>query len=228
MIKWIIFGLLVVICIWGNYRLEEERVNARQDSTQDQSIETSAKEPEVERAAAAIEPPNQETVVTKVELLKEILASKNDNDPRMDTELKDLTAVEKDALVEVYRDLRAEKLNDKGTIVFLVGRELNRPEDAEFLKSVLSEEPCLSLDNCGITNPETDPHMDSVNNVTLNYPQMVALNRIKTFLQTQDLQTINPGILSHLIDATKIGQSSDVGMIKNASNEIAEILESKK
>lgn len=147
--------------------------------------------------------PSAVTTKEKVSTLKEILASKNDNDPRMDTELKNLSNEDKDALVSMYNDLKPERLNDKGTIAFLIGREMTRPEDAEFLKNILSEEPCLSLENCGVTNAGNDPHMDSVNNVTLSYPQIVALNRIKNFVQSQDLQNVNPNILAHLTDAAK-------------------------
>ncbi|MES2768178.1 MAG: hypothetical protein V4596_03450 [Bdellovibrionota bacterium] len=160
----------------------------------------------------------------KISILKEILAGKNDNDPRMDTDLKNLSNEDKDALVDMYKDLKAESLNDKGTIAFLIGRELTRSEDAEFLKNILSEEPCLSLENCGVTNSQRDPHMDNVNNVTLSYPQIVALNRIKTFVQTQDLQTANSNVLNHLIDAVKIGQNSKIPMVQDRSKEIANLL----
>lgn len=228
MFKKILAVVIVLGCMWGSYQFEIEK-KASQYTMDEENFE-SLDQVEVEvadRRAASVEEVQITATAKKIKVLKEILALKNDNDPRLDTELKNLTNEDKDALVQVYKDLKPESLNDKGTIVFLIGRELTRPEDAEFLKNVLSEEPCLSFDNCGITNPETDPHMDSVNNVTLNYPQVVALNRIKSFIQTQDLQTVNPGILSHLVDATKIGQSSKVNMVKNRSQEIAEILSKK-
>ena len=165
-----------------------------------------------------------ESTKKKITILKDILTTKNDNDPRMDTELKNLSSEDKDALVSMYQNLKSESLNDRGTIVFLIGRELNRAEDAEFLKSVLSEEPCLSLENCGVTNSQTDPHMDSVNEVSLNYPQVVALNRMKNFLETQNLENVNPTILSHLADASKIGENSKIGMVQSRSKEISYLL----
>lgn len=221
--------LLAMGCIIAIYNLDTQNEPSAPDVVEQATLEEEViVAPESERQVAQTTPQETWATAQKVSTLKEILATKNDNDPRLDTELKNLTNSDKDALVNVYRDLKPESLNDKGTIVFLIGREMTRPEDAEFLKAVLSEEPCLSFDNCGVTNAQTDPHMDSVNNVTLNYPQVVALNRIKTFVQTQDLQTVNPSILSHLVDATKIGQNSNVQMVKSRSHEIAEILKRKK
>lgn len=164
------------------------------------------------------------STLKKISTLKEILASKNDNDPRMDTEFKNLSDEEKDALVGMYQDTKPENLNDKGTIAFLIGRDMTRPEDAEFLKNILSEEPCLSLENCGITNGQSDPHMDSVNNVTLNYPQVVALNRIKAYVETHNPQNSNPSILNNLMDAIKIGQNSKIPMVQSRSKDIANLL----
>lgn len=165
-----------------------------------------------------------QATLKKISTLKEILTSKNDSDPRMDTVLKNLSNEDKDALVSVYQTMKPESLNDKGTIAFLIGREITRPEDTEFLKNILSEEPCLSLENCGITNGETDPHFGAVNEVTLNYPQVVALNRIKTYVQNHDLQKLNPSILNDLMDAAKIGQNSKIPMVQNRSKEIANLL----
>lgn len=181
---------------------------------------------ETQKSLAGTPPANQysESTLKKISTLKEILASKNDNDPRMDTELKNLSSEDKDALVNMYQDMKPESLNDKGTIAFLIGREMTRPEDAEFLKNILSEQPCLSLENCGITNGQSDPHMDAVNDVTLNYPQIVALNRIKTYVQTHDLQNSNPNILNHLMDAVKIGQNSKIPMVQARSEDIANLL----
>lgn len=218
---------LAVGCILAIYNLKTP-TKTSQDMQEQVTVVEESIVPVTDVAQVSVAPKVEATSIKKVATLKEILSSKNDNDPRLDTEFKNLSNEDKDALVGFYRDLKAESLNDKGTIVFLIGREISRPEDAEFLKAVLSEEPCLSLDNCGVTNAEKDPHTDSVNNVTLNYPQVVALNRIKNYVQTHDLQTVNPSLLSHLIDATKMAQNSNVAMVKNRAEEVADILKQKK
>lgn len=163
----------------------------------------------------------------KVTLLKSILETNNDNDPRLDSEFRNLSEEDKEALTSMYESMRPESLNDRGTIVFLMGREITRPEDAEFLKRVLSEEPCLSLSNCAIPNAARDPHMDSINDSTLSYPQLVALNRIKSFIGHNDLKNVNPSILSHLADAAKIGQNSRIPLVQARANEIISILEAR-
>lgn len=226
--------VLAVFCILAIYNLKTPTSDVQTDEVLDNATlveetivpsEIESEITELERGIAA--QAGSQSTQAKISTLKEILASKNDNDPRMDTDLKNLSNEDKDALVSMYNDLKPERLNDKGTIAFLIGREMTRPEDAEFLKNVLSEEPCLSLENCGITNAGNDPHMDSVNNVTLSYPQMVALNRIKNFIQSQNLENVNPGILSHLSDASKIGQNSKIPMVQDRSKEIAALLNSK-
>ncbi len=229
MTKKAVLIILAIFCIVAIYNLKTPSSQTTSSEVTDEvtlaeevivPAETSIEIAPAAQAQSGYSP----ATLRKISVLKEILAEKNDNDPRMDTDLKNLSNEDKDALVDMYKDLKAESLNDKGTIAFLIGRELTRPEDAEFLKNILSEEPCLSLENCGVTNSERDPHMDNVNNVTLSYPQIVALNRIKTFVQTQDLQTANSNVLNHLIDAVKIGQNSKIPMVQDRSKEIANLL----
>lgn len=228
--KNIVLVVLIAVAVLMIYKFRTPAVIA-EEGTGETAISTPASilaEEEITMAQEAPSEPMTETTQRKISTLKEILATKNDNDPRMDTDLKNLSNEDKDALVRMYQDLKSESLNDKGTIVFLIGRDMNRPEDAEFLKSVLSEEPCLSFDNCGVTNPQTDPHMDAVNDVSLNYPQIVALNRMKTYLASQNIDNVNPTILNHLMDAVKIGQTSKVGTVQARSNELSNLLTKKK
>lgn len=225
--------ILVIGCFLAIYKLRTPKAEITQFQAQEsalikEKIIVPANEI-IQKSPAYVQVANSkysQATLKKISTLKEILASKNDSDPRMDTELKNLSNEDKDALMGVYQTMKPESLNDKGTIVFLIGREITRPEDAEFLKNILSEEPCLSLENCGITNGETDPHFGVVNDVTLNYPQVVALNRIKTFLQNHNIQKLNPSILNDLIDAAKIGQNSTIPMVQNRSKEIANLLTS--
>ena len=123
-------------------------------------------------------PEDAAEVSKKIDLLHEILLSKNDNDPRLDTQFKNLSPELKAALRAEYKKIADEKRNDRGTLVFLLGREVRGVEDQAFFKSVLEEKPCLSLADCAVfTAPGTqeEQHMDSVNQTTLAYPQIMAL-----------------------------------------------------
>ena len=120
----------------------------------------------------------------KLAILDEVLREKNDNDPRLDEELKNFNAAEKQLLRTKYRSTPREQLNHRGTLVFLLGRELSSAEDIQFLKSVLSEPPCLSLENCARapSASQDDHHHDSTNDITRAYPQIVALKQIEAYL----------------------------------------------
>ena len=226
--KYVVLVILCAVVIWSVFNTRATSVESEGSMPFD---EAQIELPEAVTTAASDSnrelSQNQNGSQEKIAVLKEIFKSKNDNDPRIDTLFRNLSVEDKDALVKMYQTMSPESLNDKGTIVFLIGREMTRPEDAEFLKSVLSEEPCLSLENCGVTNSQRDPHLDSVNDVTLNYPQVVALNRIKTFVENQNLQNVNPSVLSHLMDAVQVGESSKIPMVQSRSKEISNLLNRK-
>lgn len=114
----------------------------------------------------------------KLVVLDEIFSSKNDNDPRLDSEFKELTPELKEALVQKYESLKKESLNERGTIVFLIGKSLASEADLSFMQDVLLESPCLSLSDCSqevkLENPDDDHLMES-QEMTLVYPQVMAL-----------------------------------------------------
>ena len=120
--------------------------------------------------------------VRKVHILDEILLKKNDNDPRIDTELKGFTAAAKNVIRARYARIAAEKRNERGTLVFLLGREIHDLTDLEFFSGVLAESPCLSLQDCS-RSPEAhsseEEHFQSINETTANYPQLMALRALK-------------------------------------------------
>jgi hypothetical protein len=123
-------------------------------------------------------------VETRLRNLDEILRSRNDNDPRLDNAFNNLSAEEKKAFRKRYRELAAERRNEKGTIVYLLGRNLTEPEDFEFMNEVLNEPPCLSMANCSKDSPEgKEAHSDIGVDVSLAYPQIVALKRIEKMLE---------------------------------------------
>jgi len=131
--------------------------------------------------------PDKKRLVT----LEEILASKNDNDPRLDSDFRQLSPEVKRALEGRYHTTAKEKLNERGTVVFLLGREANTPADFAFLQSVTRERPCLSLLDCRkaeevahAANDAHEEHDDGINERTLVYPQTVALKSMERALQS--------------------------------------------
>ena len=118
----------------------------------------------------------------KLEVLHEILSAHNDNDPRLDKELRVLDEPTKKLFREHYSSLPREEQNQRGTIVFLLGRNLTTPEDFEFLGGVLRESPCLSLENCE-TPPARANREETTNDLALSYAQAVVLNSLENFLK---------------------------------------------
>ena len=130
-------------------------------------------------AKSAVSPPAlSEKTLRSLRVLNEVLASKNDNDPRLDQEFRKLSPELKLALRAKYENLSLEDRNGRGTIVFLLGREISTPEDLEFLHAVLSEPPCLSLSDCAKETVESrggDEDSSLGVSTTLAYPQLVGL-----------------------------------------------------
>jgi len=157
----------------------------------------------------------------KVLVLKEVLATGNDNDPRIDQVLKNLDPPTKAAFRSIYRDLALEKRNSRGLIVFLLGRHLNEPEDFQFIKSVLVEEPCLSLDQCH-EEPEGANGDGSPSDILLNYPQAVAL-------ESMELATKKPSLLpetkEQIRDVLLQGLRSKIHFVANRSRALLAVYE---
>lgn len=112
-------------------------------------------------------------------MLEEILLSKNDNDPRLDSAFKELSLQAKRLFRQKYRQLPAEERNERGTIIYLLGRNLRSAEDWEFLHTVVNEQPCLSLADC---SKETRAVPDGHLSITLAYPALVALKQAERTL----------------------------------------------
>lgn len=109
--------------------------------------------------------------------LEDVLHSKNDNDPRLDKELADLSLEFHKALFMKYQNLKPEDRNGRGTLVFLIARDLKNKADLEFLQTVYEESPCLNMADC--TAPSVDDSTGSGSQETsLNYPQLVGLYQL--------------------------------------------------
>ena len=119
----------------------------------------------------------------KLDLLREVIKSGKDNDPRVDTELKGLTPALKNAVKNEYQKLPAEHRNGRGFIAFLIGRSISEPGDVEFLANIVQEEPCLSFKDCSSKGPIYQEAEEHSTQVTLNYPQIVATRMLKQNLK---------------------------------------------
>ncbi|MFA6583314.1 MAG: hypothetical protein WCS77_03370 [Elusimicrobiaceae bacterium] len=120
-------------------------------------------------------------VARKLAVLDEIFLSKNDNDPRLDTEFNNISPELGNALRSKYRALPRESLNERGTIVFLLRKNMSR-EDWAFLKQVAAEPPCLSLADCAKGEKLTGGHRELGLEISLSYPAMVALKQAELAL----------------------------------------------
>lgn len=157
----------------------------------------------------------------KIKTLGEILASKNDNDPRIDSDFKGLTDQDKVAFKEFYKALKPESLNERGTLTYLMGRSIQGAEDLDFMKDILAEEPCMSLENCANRNVAKDTHLDSMDETTLSYPQLMALESISRFTQAHIIPELSSGDQLHLIEAIREAQRSPIPSVARKANELS-------
>jgi hypothetical protein len=119
----------------------------------------------------------------QLKTLEDILRSKNDNDPRLDRDFNALSPEAKRLFRRKYAEILPERHNERGTIVYLLGRNLDSAEDWAFLRGVVSEPPCLSLNDCSKESKPEGGHNESGVAVTLAYPSLVALKQAERVLE---------------------------------------------
>jgi hypothetical protein len=160
----------------------------------------------------------------KLKVLSEIMTSKNDNDPRLDADLKNLSDADKIALKDFYKSLKSESLNERGTVVFLMGRSIQGSEDLDYMKDILAEEPCMSLDNCTAKNVAKDTHLDSMDETTMSYPQQVALESISRYTQAHPTNELSSDEKLHLIQAIQEAKRSPIYSISHKADDLSKNL----
>jgi hypothetical protein len=119
----------------------------------------------------------------KLKVLEAILASRNDNDPRLDLDFNGMSAEDKRLFRNKYRELAVEKRNERGTVVYLLGKNLKTREDWEFFRQVALEPPCLSLSDCSKKPAPGSDEEATGDEVTLAYPSLVALRQAKRIVE---------------------------------------------
>jgi hypothetical protein len=137
------------------------------------------------RAASALPPAgvSAKPASAKLAELETILLSRNDNDPRLDLDFNGLSAADKRLFRKKYREIAVEKRNERGTIVYLLGRNLKTHEDWEFFRQVALEPPCLSLSDCSKKPAPGSDEEATGDEVTLAYPSLVALRQARRVIE---------------------------------------------
>ncbi len=153
----------------------------------------------------ALSPDLKEEDKKKIKTFEEILNSKNDNDPRVDSELKSLSAEVHQNLQKAYSQMPKENRNGRGFVAFLIARDLKSVEDARFLKGIYEENPCLSFQDCSKEGP-SDPHIDGINQTSLNYPQLAALYQLERKLESQPDLLNQPEMRNELLSVLREAQ----------------------
>ncbi len=160
---------------------------------------------------------------TRLQTLDEILKSKNDNDPRLDQLFQHLSTGIKLAMEKRYQDFAREDRNGRGTIVFLISREITSAEDIQFLKSVYEEAPCTNMDGCSAA-PSNDPHHSGVENTSLNYPQLVGLYQIEKTIRNNPQAFSDSAQRAALLDLLSKAKLFPVQSVQNRASTILSLI----
>ncbi len=121
----------------------------------------------------------------KIAVLDQIIHSGNDNDPRLDQVFKNLNDGDKRAFEKQYAEHKREELNARGTIVYLLGKNIADLNDLSFLENVTREKPCSTITNCDDAYHSDASDHSGVNDITLAYPQIMALKSLEKFIQSE-------------------------------------------
>lgn len=155
----------------------------------------------------------------KWKTFEEIVKTKNDNDPRMDSQLKKLSPAIHEALFVKYKTVPAEARNERGLIVFLIARDFHSTADMQFLEKVYEESPCLSLSDCQKLSPE-DPHHSTMNETTLTYPQQSGLYLIDQQLKEKPQLLSDAAFRSQIIQILIKAENFQVPKIQELARSI--------
>ncbi len=177
-----------------------------------------------EKQAPAVTPQNLSGEdKKKFETFEQILSSKNDNDPRMDSELSNLSPQMHQALRDRYQTLAAENRNGRGTVAFLIARDLQSVTDLDFLKSIYQESPCLGFRSCSVADPQ-DPHFSGVNQTSLEYPQLVTLYQLDRQLDADPSLAKNPEFRKALSDLVREARQFPSAAVQQKANDLSKRL----
>ena len=153
--------------------------------------------------------------------LDEILKTKNDNDPRMDRDLKILTPAFHSAIYSKYHLLKPEDRNERGTLVFLIARDLKSQADLDFLQSVYQEAPCTNMGDCSAPTAN-DPQDTGAQQTSLNYPQMAGLYQLDSQLSKRPELLKDPNFRAGIYALLKTAENFPAPQIHEKAQQIRE------
>jgi hypothetical protein len=180
--------------------------------------------PSVNATTPAAVTPQSEITLSDVDLKKwetfhAIEQSNNDNDPRLDSDLKNLSENLRASLHKHYVGLAPEKRNQRGLVVYIIARDIKTIQDLDFLRSVYEEAPCLSMESCG-SRGEHDPHLASIDESSLNYPQLVGLYQLEKQMQLNPKLLSDPNFRDRLLAAIQQASKFPVPAIQKKAEEL--------
>ena len=213
--------LLIVLGLYAAWFLPEPQSTVTapdpaSNPTSEPTTSTSSPSPTPAPSATPVTATEQDR--KQVLVLDAVIAGKNDNDPRLDRELRELTPAARALFRERYRSYPNEQRNEKGTVVFLLGRNLTSSEDFKFLGEVLAEPPCLSLESCGRESTDAkDDHRNLGVDTTLAYPQIVALKSLERHLLTPGTK---PQFIEDALTQLRTARGSKIQKVSELAEEI--------
>lgn len=157
--------------------------------------------------------------IAKLKILDEIFATKNDNDGRLDSEFNDISPELREALIVSYKSMPKERLNERGTVIFLLGKKIENESDLEFFQEVIAEAPCLSLADCSTDSTVEIPgesHLAEAQETTLVYPQLMSLRLISASYVASE----NQALRERMAEFFKLAQQSPSEYIADEANRI--------
>ena len=141
----------------------------------------------------------------------------------MDSELSHLSVAAKEEMIAVYRNLPRENRNERGTIAFLIGRSLDRPEDARFLESILKEKPCLSLSDCSKAEGDVSgeaAHLQGISETTAQYPELMTIRALKEKWEAKGADAVTGAARESVKEAILAARSSPLTRVAETAKAI--------
>jgi hypothetical protein len=157
--------------------------------------------------------------IAKLKILDEIFATKNDNDGRLDTEFNDISPELREALIVSYKSMPKERLNERGTVIFLLGKKIENESDLDFFQEVIAEAPCLSLTDCSTDSTVEIPgeaHLAEAQETTLVYPQLMSLR----LMSSNYVSNENQALKERMAEFFKLAQQSPSEYIADEATRI--------
>jgi len=158
---------------------------------------------------------------SKIQILDEVLKSKNDNDPRIDQELTSMSPALHEALFEKYESMEFENRNGRGMITFLIARDFKSSEDGKFLEKVFNESPCTSMANCQQVD-SADSHHSGIEQNSLNYPQLAALYQLEAKIEKDPLFLKDRTFFRAASDVIRQAKSFPVPVVQEKAEQISQ------